>query len=72
MSPAVNVPMRVVLSGHSMTEEIGAHTYAQEATTSEASDVNAVSIDIRHPDERRAEEAVVAASVIIRDMLGGK
>ncbi|XP_019850642.1 PREDICTED: uncharacterized protein LOC109581201 [Amphimedon queenslandica] len=70
LSPAVNVPMAVVLSGHSMTEEIGAHTCAQQAAvSSETSSVNAVSIDIRHPDQRRAEEAALAASIVIRDML---
>ena len=69
MSSEVNVPMTVVLSGHSMTEEIGAHTCAQQLSASETQNVNAVTINIRDPDQRRAEEAAVEASVIIRDML---
>ena len=53
-----------------MTQDIGAHTCV--ATSNSLSSVNTVSIYVTLPDEPRAEEAIVAATVIIRDMLEGE
>ena len=61
---------KVILSGHSMTADIGAHTCV--ATSNSLSSVNTVSIFITQNDDARAKEAIVAATIIIRDMLEGE
>ena len=53
-----------------MTADIGAHTCV--ATSNSLSSVNTVSIFITQNDDTRAEEAIVAATIIIRDMLEGE
>lgn len=63
--------MKVILSGHSMTEDIGAHTCVA-ISNNNLSSVNTVSIYVTLSDEPRAEEAIVAATIIIRDMLEGE
>ena len=63
--------MKVILSGHSMTEDIGAHTCVATSNNN-LSSVNTVSIYVTLPDEQRAEETIVAATIIIRDMLEGE
>ena len=52
-----------------MTEDIGAHTCV---ASNSLSSVNTVSIFITQNDDTRAEEAIVAATIIIRDMLEGE
>ena len=54
-----------------MTADIGAHTCVATSNNS-LSSVNTVSIYVTLSDEPRAEEAIVAATIIIRDMLEGE
>ena len=64
--------MKVILSGYSMKEHFGAHTCVAYTNSRSPSSVNTVSIYITQKDERTAEDAVIAATFAIRDMLKGK